>query len=1106
MLTIICGRSGSGKSTWIMSRILESVKNREDGQILIVPEQFSHEAERRLASFCGDSLSLYAEVLSFSRLANRVFTECGGLGDVIPDKGGKMLMMYLALKNISDQLGIYGRQAGKSEFIEGLLKAREELSSCMIEPGRLRQAAELAEGSVRDKLLDMALICESYEAVLVSRNIDPRDRLLRLAALIGGSSIGNEGHIYIDSFTDFTRQELEVIDMLMKKGADITVALCLEEDGSEVFKVPQITLNRLSDMAKRRHIDVNVYRLAGRMGECADSLCYLDRALFDYTAPRYTEKCDDIELYAMNDIVSECELAAARALDMLRSDKTLRCRDIAVAAGDFEKYEAICESVFRLYGLPVYISGKTNIMQRSVVTLVTEALEIVTGGWLYRNVFRYLKTNLTDIERDHIDLLENYCVTWNIRGETTWAGDKPWTMNPRGYITDRTGEDIELLRLLEEIRLSVAAPLKRLRENGRSAKNAGQQVMALYSFIEDIKLAERLSEVSGQLLQKGERQLADEYGQLWDILIEALEQCEDILGDTPMDQEEFKGLLELVLSQYDVGTIPVAIDIISMGSLESVREKNLRCLMVLGATDDALPRIAGSGGVFTAEERRALNELGLELKDGDDEEICRQLHSVYAALTKPTQRLIVTYPQSSGDSRSRPSYVAERIASIYNIKPVYEPELNDGFRTAAPGPAYQLALSGKDNAAARASGIAISRQKEWAGKLEDVRQTARAPRGSLSPNSVKGLFGKAFNISATRIEKYNSCRFSYFMQYGLKARQRKKAGFEAPEMGTLVHYVLENFTREVEEMGGFKDCDADMCKRLAGKYMDKYARELLGDAKKSKRFMFLFTRLRQTVERIVIDVADELAHSDFKPLDFELSFARDGDLPPAVLQNENMHIEISGFVDRVDGWLKGDRLYLRVCDYKTGKKEFSLSDIWYGMGLQMLIYLFVLEKHGRERYDSGIVPAGVLYAPARDIILQLPRNTDMETIEKLRARQLKRSGLILDDPDVIEAMENGDEPARIPVKFKNGRPGGSLASAEQLGRLGKYIEGLLIRLGDEMQKGSIDANPFVSGGMLISCQYCEFKDACQFDEKRDNPRRFVNISSDEFWERLNKPD
>lgn len=1106
MLTIICGRSGSGKSTWIMSRILDSVKKKEGGQILIVPEQFSHEAERRLASFCGDSLSLYAEVLSFSRLANRVFTECGGLGDTIPDKGGKMLMMYLALKNVSDRLGIYGRQAGRSEFIENLLRARDELSSCMIGPDRLRQAAELAEGSVKDKLLDMALICESFESVLASRNIDPRDRLLRLAALIGESSIGGRGHIYIDSFTDFTRQELEVIDMLMKKGADITVALCLEEDGSEVFKVPRITLGKLAEMAKRRNMEVNVYRLGGRTGECADSLCYLERALFDYSAPRYTGKCDEIEIYAMNDMVSECELAAARVLDMLRKDENLRCRDIAIAAGDFEKYGTICESVFRLYGLPVYISGKTSIMHRSVVTLVTEALEIVTGGWRYGNVFRYLKTNLTGIGRDRIDLLENYCVTWNIRGESAWTGREPWTMNPRGYITERTEDDIKQLKLLEDIRREVAAPLKRLRENGRSAETARQQVLALYSFVEEIKLAERLSEISGQLLQKGERQLADEYGQLWDILVEALEQCEEILGDTPMDQEEFKELLGLVLSQYSVGTIPVAIDVISMGALESVREKNLKCLIVLGATDDALPGITGSVGIFTDEERRILNELGLELKGGDDEEICRQLYNVYAALTKPVRKLIVTYPQSSGDSKSRPSHVAERIAAIFNIKPVREPELGDEFKTAAPGPACQLALSGRDNDAARAAGIALSSHGEWAGRLEAVRRLTQAPRGSLSAGSVKRLFGETFNISATRIEKYNSCRFSYFMQYGLKARQRRKAGFEAPEMGTLVHYVLENIAREVEKLGGFKACGADVCRRLAGKYMDLYEKELLGDAKKSKRFMFLFARLRQAVERIVLDVAEELAHSDFKPLDFELSFARDGKLPPAVLENGNMHIEISGYVDRVDGWLKGDRLYLRVCDYKTGKKEFSLSDIWYGMGLQMLIYLFVLEKHGGERYGSEIVPAGVLYAPARDIILSLPRNTDMETIEKMRVRQLKRSGLILEDPDVIEAMENSEEPVRIPVKFKNGRPSGSLASAEQLGRLGKYIEELLIRLGDEMQKGSIDANPFVSGGILISCQYCEFKDACQFNEKRDLPRRYVNISSDEFWERLSQPD
>jgi ATP-dependent helicase/nuclease subunit B len=284
--------------------------------------------------------------------------------------------------------------------------------------------------------------------------------------------------------------------------------------------------------------------------------------------------------------------------------------------------------------------------------------------------------------------------------------------------------------------------------------------------------------------------------------------------------------------------------------------------------------------------------------------------------------------------------------------------------------------------------------------------------------------------------------------------------------------------------------------------MKQYTEDLLGSAKKSNRFMYLFRRLKGTVERIVMDVAEELARSEFEPLDFELRFDRAGDLPPAVLEDENMKMELSGMVDRVDGWANGGKLYLRVCDYKTGRKTFNLSDVWYGIGLQMLIYLFVLEKHGKEKYRQEIVPAGVLYSPARDIILPMPRGSGDEEIERKRALRLKRSGLILDDPDVLGAMEIGEEPRFIPVSFKNGQYSGSIASAEQIGKLGKHIERLLTQMGGEMKKGSISANPFRAGGKLTSCEYCEFTAACRFNEKKDQPRTVKTLKAQEVWERL----
>ncbi len=777
-----------------------------------------------------------------------------------------------------------------------------------------------------------------------------------------------------------------------------------------------------------------------------------------------------------------------------------------MVARGFGGYQAVCESVFRTYGLPVYIGRKTDILQKPVIALVTQALKIASGDWLYANIFRYLKTNLTGMSLDDTDLLDNYCVTWNLRGETIWTREEPWQMNPRGYVADETDADREHAQKVDQLRRIAAAPLVQLRDQGKKAVTARDQVKALYAFLEEIELPERLGDKAKQLKEKGELQLAEEYQQLWGILVGALEQSYEILGDLPMGRDEFSELLALLLSQYDVSSIPVALDRITLGELEAVREKNLRVLVVLGASDDALPNLTPETGLFTTQERHEMAALGLELRDSSEEGVSRELHAVYLALTRPSERLILTYPMSTGEGKSRPSYLLTRISRLFQLDPVPERTLEGTFLASAPAPAFQLAMSGGQTKISAAARIVVGELEGWAQRLQEASRLVRLPRGMLSQASVSALFGETFNLSATRAEQYNACRFSYFMQFGLRAKPRKKAGFEAPEMGTLVHYILENVTKDVKAAGGFKVVKAQRCRELAELYMRKYTEQLLGTAKKSKRFLYLFGRLKETVERIVLDVAEELSHSDFEPLDFELRFAGDGDLPPAVLQSERMRMQLHGMVDRVDGWVRGDKLYLRVCDYKTGRKAFSLSDIWYGIGLQMLIYLFVLEEHGRERYQRDIVPAGVLYAPARDIILPMPRGSTDAEIEAKRADQLKRSGLILDDPEVIAAMEDKSVPSYIPVRYKNGIPDGALASAERLGKLGKYIRQLLTKMGDEMKKGSIDADPFKIGGKLAPCEYCAFVSACRFDEKKDRSRAIAALRSDEVWERLDRLD
>ena len=472
----------------------------------------------------------------------------------------------------------------------------------------------------------------------------------------------------------------------------------------------------------------------------------------------------------------------------------------------------------------------------------------------------------------------------------------------------------------------------------------------------------------------------------------------------------------------------------------------------------------------------------------------REFLTIYSSLTLPSEKLIITYPLSAGE-KTHPSFVVSRISEMLGVEVCDTPP--DVQKTAVL-PCFELAASGDADAAAYFEG-----RPEWAERLNAVKRAASVPRGRLSEQTASRLYAKDMDITASRIDKYESCRFSHFLRYGLKLKTRAPAGLDAPEAGTFMHYILENVARDAEKAGGFGAVEESELRAMTRLYAAKYAEESLGGLRdRNGRFRYLFRRLSADAERIVLDMAAELARSDFKPLDFELRFARGGELPPATIDDGDTQLTVSGVVDRVDGWVSGDKLYLRVVDYKTGRKSFSLSDVWYGMGLQMLIYLFILQEAGEQRYGCEIVPAGVLYAPARDAVLPVSGGESDEEISAERSKKLMRSGLLLNVPEVVEAMESGSKPRYIPVKFtKDGAPtGDSLATAEQMGLLRRHIEKTLRLMSREIRSGGITADPYYRSETDNACLYCEYFEACHFDESMgDSVRSLPTLRTQEAW-------
>ena len=1098
MVRLILGRAGSGKTARVFDEIAGIVRAREGSAVLLVPEQYSHEAERELCRVAGDGLSRCGEVLSFTGLARKVFSQCGGARPVM-DGGGRLLCMAVAAEAAAGSLRVYDRACRDPHMLDGLLRAVEELRLAGVDGAALAEAAEEFDGVLGEKLRDMSLLLEAYAAARDRSVADPADVLELLADLIGDSlSVGSR--FYIDGFTDFTVLEKNVLRELIRAGADVTVCITCAPHGEEsVFALPLETARWFQRTAEEYGLECREEWMETPSEE-QTALEYFCEHLFDFSLGDAPENHDALRLVTGADVYEECELAAARMSELAREG--YRWRDMAVAVRGFGDYRTALECACARYEVPLFLSGRGDILQKSIPLFLSSVLESVNRGYEYEAMFSALKTGLMPLTAEECDKLENYVILWNIRGNM-W--DRAWTMHPRGYNQTMDEAAEKTLEELNALRREIIRPLKKLEGAVRGRENAREQAAALAAFFEDISLAERLEERAARLDASHREETAAEYERLWDVICSALEQFAAVLGDMAMDGERFMTLFTLMLSKYDTGVIPVSLDRVQAGDFDGMRRRHIKHLLVLGASDGRLPAPEESGGVFTPEEREELSAFGLSL-GGAEEELSRELGRIYNCLTLPSETMYISWPRTDADgAQTRPSLIAERARALLGA----EVEIGDILRarTFSREAAFALAVQGQAGdaspqcRAARACFAAKGREED----LERLVDAVRAGRGSLGPAAVRALYGEKPSLSATRAEKFASCRFSYFLQYGLKAMPRQQAVFDPRDYGTFMHYVLENVAREAIEMGGFPQVTAEQIRELTDRYVDKYIREEMNDfAEKTARFAYLFRRLRSTVHRVTADMWEELKNSKFQPLELELDLAADGVLEP----DEAGNVRLTGRADRIDGWVKDDVLYLRVTDYKTGAKSFSLSDVCRGMNMQMLLYLFTLQKRGGKHFGyETIRPAGVLYSPARVSMVRADSDVTDEELELLRKNESRRSGLVLDDEEVLEAMEPGAEKKFVPVRFKKGgeysaQSLGSVATLERFGALGRHIDRTLENLAAELRSGSVTADPWFQSAQDNACVFCDYREACLFDEGRDCWRQWTRLTPAEAWEKI----
>ena len=1090
-IRFVIGTSGSGKTSYARNRAAALVRQGKRAALL-VPEQFSFETERSMLQMLPASLADAVEVYSFTRLSRKVSRETGGFAGKRLNHAGRAAVMNVAMTQVQDYLSLYSGSRKRQDLIQNMLMAVSEFKSCAITPELLKDTAELTEESIlSQKLKELSLIYGAYNAVIENiGSIDPLDDLTRLAKSLKTTDYFGGITVIADSFTGFTRQELAVLQPIISQCDAFEIKLCCEEPvmqdehslPDDLFATVRQTIRSLSEFDS----DVTFETLAGHERFHSDALMSVEAGLFraKHREP-FTEKTDAVVIYEAEDKYDEAEFIA-REIRRLVREQGMRWRDFAVICRTDTDYKNQILRALDLQGIPCFCDRRSVVTDLPLVRFVMAALDVINGRWRSEDILRWLKTGmLRDVSMVDVARLENYCFVWSISGKK-WKED--FTQSPYGY-TDREEEaEKEELERINGTKHCIVELLNTFEAAVRDENASGRDMAAaVYRLIDEAGCGECVE----RMLPKLSPQDAEAQGQVWNLLMNVLDQLSAILGDARISFREFSDLLTLMLGLSDVGEIPQGMDEVVFGSADRMRTAGVKAVFVMGANEGVFPLLPESSGVFTENERKLLISMKLPLAGDSADTAMNEQFVAYAALTCASDYLYVTYSRScNGEQLYSSEIVNELIRAVPDCKRLSRGENitlnmieNDdaGFLLAA-------SLAGDDSELSRALSATFEGMEKYADRLAVVRQAVSRSALSQSQQTLQdkrnalSLFGRNIHISASKAECFYSCQFKYFCQYGMKAAPRRRAELNPMEYGSVVHYVLEKMLRE-HDVGQLAAMD-DLTGLIEGCLTD-YLNEVMGGTDmKSARFLYLFKRLTQSLSVLIRQLGEEFAKSLFVPASFELPI--DGsELKPLQLPlSDGTHISVGGTIDRVDVYSREGMKYIRVVDYKTGSKEFVLSDVLSGLNMQMLIYLDILCDSALG--GEGYAPAGVIYSPAS--LKKIAGERGKTSVEDEHREMLKNNGLIVDDADVINAMEIGMQ-KKVDKNDNASVKGGEtfrasatyVADPQQFSVIRAYIRSLLREMGEALHRGEISASP--AKGSYDACEFCEYRIICTQEQK-----------------------
>lgn len=1085
---IIYGRAGTGKSEYCYREIAQKIK-KENKILIITPEQFSFTAEKKLMDAIDTQAVFNAEVVTLSRMAYRVISEIGGKNETNLSKCGKAMLIYSILSNNKNELKFLGKT---DENVDMLDTAITEFKKHGISVEQLKQEIENQEDIyLKNKLQDLNVVYSGFEEQLAGKYIDETDLLTILAENIDKTDMFKDAVIYIDEFAGFTSQEYHIIEKLIQIAKQVTITICtdglheIKNPDTDIFYSNEVTVTKLLEVAQNCDVKIEEIKLEETYRFKNSELKHLEKNLYENKPQKYNSQIKNIQLFLAKNQYSEIEEVARNVLKLVR-DEGYRYRDISIITKNIATYSSLARAIFDKYDIPIFIDENRDLNQNVVIQYILAILEIFIKNWSYEAVFNYIKTGFSNIEEDDIFKLEKYCLKWGIK-QNKWK--KEFTY---GNYEEKDKADIERL---EQIRKDLVTPLMNLKYKIDENKTVEGISKAIYEFLVEQQIYEKVQIKIQELNEIGQIDLANEYESSIQTIIEILDEIVLVFKDDKITIDKYNQILKIGFKNSSLTKIPGTQDQVIMGDVDRSRSHKVKAIFIIGLNDGEFPSVRKDEGFLNDADREVLKQNGIELAKGTIDKLYEDSFNIYKAFTTAEEKLYLLYSSSDMQGKAlRPSMLINKIKKIYPMLQEQSDVIERRSEILNKKTTYEELIVNLSKLKEQDSIEKLwyyiydyyQKNSEWNEKLKQSLKGLEYTNipDKIDQNNIDRLYGNTLVTSISKLERYRSCPFSYYLQYGLKIKPQEELKIQTLNTGTFIHEVIDEFFGTVKEVGiKLEEITEEQLSEIINKIIDSK----LGQNKNyiftsTAKYRALVIRLKKIIKKALKYIIGTIVQSRFEVLGTEVEFGEKGKYKPIRLTLEDgKRIEIIGKIDRIDTAQGEDGKYLRIIDYKSSAKNIDLNEVYAGLQIQLLTYLDAACK------EEDLMPAGVLYFSMLEQMIKSDKRLEQEEIEEKIRSNFKMKGLILADVKVVKLhdknLQNGSSalvPAYIGKDGELSEKKTSGVTAEQFKDLQKYMYTIIKQISKEILGGNIDLKPYYKD-KKTPCKYCDYKSICSFN-------------------------